>query len=40
VQSTGYWAFLIVAGVLILVPGPDFAVAVRNTLAAGRPRGL
>jgi threonine/homoserine/homoserine lactone efflux protein len=40
VQSTGYWTFLVVAGVLILVPGPDFAVVVRNTLAGGRPRGL
>src|SRR4051812_2222702 len=40
VQPTGYWTFLVVAGVLILVPGPDFAVVVRNTLAGGRPRGL
>jgi threonine/homoserine/homoserine lactone efflux protein len=40
VQSTGYWTFLVVAGVLILVPGPDFAVVVRNTLACGRARGL
>jgi threonine/homoserine/homoserine lactone efflux protein len=39
-QSTGYWTFLVVAAVLILVPGPDFAVVVRNTLAGGRPRGL
>jgi threonine/homoserine/homoserine lactone efflux protein len=40
VQPTGYWTFLLVAGVLVLVPGPDFAVVVRNTLAGGRPRGL
>jgi threonine/homoserine/homoserine lactone efflux protein len=40
VQSTGYLTFLVVAGVLVMVPGPDFAVVVRNTLAGGRPRGL
>ena len=38
--STGYWTFLVFAGLLILVPGPDFAVVVRNTLAGGRGRGL
>ena len=25
--------------VLVLVPGPDFAVVTKNTLAGGRPRG-
>jgi threonine/homoserine/homoserine lactone efflux protein len=28
-----------VAVVLVLVPGPDFAVVTKNTLAGGRPRG-
>lgn len=36
---TGYGTFLIFATVLVLVPGPDFAVVVRNTLAGGRARG-
>jgi threonine/homoserine/homoserine lactone efflux protein len=40
VQPTGYGTFLVVAAVLVLVPGADFAVVVRNTLAGGRPRGL
>ena len=34
-----YGSFLALAVVLILVPGPDFAVVTRNTLAAGRARG-
>jgi threonine/homoserine/homoserine lactone efflux protein len=34
-----YGSFLAFAVVLILVPGPDFAVVTRNTLAAGRGRG-
>jgi threonine/homoserine/homoserine lactone efflux protein len=38
--SAGYATFLVFAAVLILVPGPDFAVVVRNTLAGGRPRGV
>ena len=38
--SAGYATFLVFAAVLVLVPGPDFAVVVRNTLAGGRPRGL
>jgi threonine/homoserine/homoserine lactone efflux protein len=38
--STGYWTFLVFAGLLILIPGPDFAVVVRNTLAGGRGRGV
>ncbi|SDY47060.1 Threonine/homoserine/homoserine lactone efflux protein [Modestobacter sp. DSM 44400] len=38
--STGYVTFLVFATVLVLVPGPDFAVVVRNTLAGGRARGM
>jgi arginine exporter protein ArgO len=38
--SAGYVTFLVFATLLILVPGPDFAVVVRNTLAGGRARGL
>ena len=38
--SAGYATFLVFAAVLVLVPGPDLAVVVRNTLAGGRPRGL
>jgi threonine/homoserine/homoserine lactone efflux protein len=34
-----YGAFLAFAVVLVLVPGPDFAVVTKNTLAAGRWRG-
>jgi threonine/homoserine/homoserine lactone efflux protein len=34
-----YGAFLAFAIVLVLVPGPDFAVVSKNTLAAGRWRG-
>jgi len=34
-----YGSFLAFAAVLVLVPGPDFAVVTRNTLAAGRRRG-
>ena len=30
------WAFFTVAVVLVLTPGPDFAVIVRNTVAGGR----
>jgi threonine/homoserine/homoserine lactone efflux protein len=35
-----YASFLIFALVLIPVPGPDFAVVTKNTLAGGRPRGV
>lgn len=35
----GYLSFLAFAVVLVLIPGPDFAVVTRNTLAAGRRRG-
>lgn len=34
-----YLTFLGFATVLVLLPGPDFAVVTRNTLAAGRRRG-
>jgi threonine/homoserine/homoserine lactone efflux protein len=34
-----YGAFLAFAIVLVVVPGPDFAVVTKNTLAAGRWRG-
>jgi threonine/homoserine/homoserine lactone efflux protein len=40
VASTGYWTFLAFAALLILVPGADTAVVLRNTLAGGRGRGL
>ncbi|GAB3352392.1 LysE family translocator [Micromonospora halotolerans] len=36
---SSYASFLVFATVLILIPGPDFAVVTRNTLAAGRGRG-
>jgi threonine/homoserine/homoserine lactone efflux protein len=35
-----YGSFLVVAAVLVLVPGPDFAVVTKNALAAGRRRGV
>lgn len=34
-----YGEFLAFAIVLVLIPGPDFAVVTKNTLAAGRSRG-
>jgi threonine/homoserine/homoserine lactone efflux protein len=34
-----YAEFLAFATVLVLIPGPDFAVVTKNTLAAGRRRG-
>ena len=34
-----YGSFLVFAVVLVLVPGPDFAVVTKNTLASGRWRG-
>lgn len=36
---SAYGAFLAFAAVLVLVPGPDFAVVTKNTLAGGRQRG-
>lgn len=40
VNWSAYGAFLAFAVVLVLAPGPDFAVVTKNTLAAGRRRGL
>ena len=36
---SAYGAFLLFAVGLVLIPGPDFAVVTKNTLAAGRRRG-
>ncbi|MGH3097849.1 MAG: LysE family translocator [Streptosporangiales bacterium] len=36
---SAYGSFLVLAIALVLVPGQDFAVVTRNTLAAGRQRG-
>lgn len=35
-----YSTFVVLAVLLVLVPGPDFAVVMRNALAGGRRRGL
>ena len=35
-----YGSFALVALVVTLVPGPDFAVVLRNALSGGRRRGL
>jgi threonine/homoserine/homoserine lactone efflux protein len=34
-----YAEFLVFAVVLVLIPGPDFAVVTRNTLVGGQRRG-
>jgi threonine/homoserine/homoserine lactone efflux protein len=36
---SGYGQFLAFAVVLVLIPGPDFAVVTKNTLAGGQRRG-
>ena len=36
----GYGSFLLLAVVLVLIPGPDFVVVSRNVLAGGRGRGM
>jgi threonine/homoserine/homoserine lactone efflux protein len=36
---SAYGGFLAFAAVLVLIPGPDFAVVTKNTLATGRIRG-
>src|SRR3954451_12851908 len=36
---SGYGTFVVLAVVLVLVPGPDVAVVLRNTLGGGRTRG-
>jgi len=38
-NGAAYWSFVVFAVVLIIAPGPDFAVVVRNSLAGGRVRG-
>lgn len=35
-----YWSFVVFAALLVVIPGPDFAVTVKNTLAGGRRRGV
>lgn len=35
-----YGSFLVLAAVLVLIPGQDFAVVTRNTLTSGRWRGV
>ncbi len=37
---SSYFSFLTFAVVLVLVPGPDFAVVTKNTFAGGRRRGV
>ena len=37
---SAYVSFLVFAVVLILIPGPDFAVVTKNVLAGGRRRGV
>ena len=39
VTWAAYGEFLAFATVLVLIPGPDFAVVTKNTLASGRRRG-
>lgn len=39
VTWSSYGTFLAFAALLVLIPGPDFAVVTKNTLAAGRWRG-
>jgi hypothetical protein len=39
VSWSSYGVFLAFASVLVLIPGPDFTVVAKNTLAAGRYRG-
>lgn len=36
---SAYWGFLAFAVTLVLIPGPDFTVVTKNTLASGRRRG-
>ncbi|MGY1730204.1 LysE family translocator [Geodermatophilus sp. SYSU D01045] len=38
-EGSGYGTFVVLAVVLVLVPGPDVAVVLRNTLGGGRVRG-
>lgn len=38
-MRSSYGEFLVFAAILVLIPGPDFAVVTKNTLAGGRTRG-
>ncbi|MFD1372088.1 LysE family translocator [Actinoplanes sichuanensis] len=40
VSWTSYAAYLTFAVVVVLIPGPDFAVVVGNTMSGGRRRGM
>ncbi|MBC6459822.1 LysE family translocator [Actinomadura sp. HBU206391] len=37
---TSYLSFVVFAVILVLVPGPDFTVVVKNLITGGRPAGL
>jgi threonine/homoserine/homoserine lactone efflux protein len=39
VSWSSYGAFIAFAAVLVVIPGPDFAIVVKNTLAGGKRRG-
>jgi threonine/homoserine/homoserine lactone efflux protein len=39
-MDSGFLAFLGIAAVVIVTPGPDTALTVRNTLGGGRPSGV
>ena len=40
VNWTAYATYLMFAIAVVLIPGPDFAVVVGNTMSGGRPRGM